>query len=84
MVTGIDEGSPGDKTKIMSMQEGFDDITTIYTSHEATNGHAYRPRPHVIHLGAPLGRAGALDASIPGAIYKNVWVSASPRPAFPE
>jgi len=159
MVRGIDEGSPGDKTKVMSMQEGFDDITTndyrftiekrgrqyvtpgavtfriingdsgeeafindgfrtgvafsderwyfwkatwgpgfaavevredgptgrvIYTSHETTNGHAYRPQPHVIHLGAPLGRAGAPDASIPGSIYKNVWVSASPRPAFPQ
>jgi hypothetical protein len=159
MVTGFDEGSPGDKTKILSMQEGSGDITTndyrftvekrgsqyvtpgavtfrvingdsgdedfindgfrtgvafsderwyfwkatwgpgfaavevredgptgrlIYTSHETTNGHAYRPQPHVIHLGAPLGRAGALDASIPGTIYKNVWVSASPRPAFPE
>jgi len=28
MVTGIDEGSPGDKTKVMSMQEGHGDITT--------------------------------------------------------
>ena len=28
MVTGFDEGSPGDKSKIMSMQEGFGDITT--------------------------------------------------------
>ena len=28
MVTGFDEGSPGDKTKIMSMQEGGGDITT--------------------------------------------------------
>ena len=28
MVTGADEGNPGDKTKIMSMQEGGGDITT--------------------------------------------------------
>jgi hypothetical protein len=158
MVTGFDEGSPGDKTKIMSMQEGFSDITTndyrftvekrgssyvtpgavtfriingdggdedfindgvripvgfsderwyfwkatwnstsaavevredsptgrmIYQSIQGTNGHAYRPQPHIIHLGAPVGRAGPIDASIPGAIYKNVWVSGSPRPAFP-
>src|SRR5687768_5006697 len=27
MVTGIDEGNPGDKTKIMAMQEGGSDIT---------------------------------------------------------
>jgi hypothetical protein len=158
MVTGIDEGSPGDKTKIMSMQEGHGDITTndyrftvekrgrsyvtpgavtfriingeggdedfindgvriavpfsderwyfwkatwsdttaalevredgptgrlIYNSVETTNGHPYRPSPHVIHLGSPLGRAGEIDASIPGAFYKDVWVSARPRPAFP-
>jgi hypothetical protein len=154
MVTGIDEGSPGDKTKVMSMQEGGGDITTndyrftvekrgrlyptpgavtfrvingdagdedyindgfrvgvalsderwycwratwgagfaavevredscsgrvIYTSHETTNGHAFRPQPHVIHLGAPVGRAGPQDASIPGAIYKDVWVSSARR-----
>jgi hypothetical protein len=158
MVTGFDEGSPGDKTKIMSMQEGGGDITTndyrftvekrgrsyttpgavtfriingeggnddfiqdgtrvgvgfsderwyfwkatwgpgfgalevredsptgrvIYSSRETTNGHAYRPVPHMIHLGSPVGRAGPIDASIPGAIYKNVWVGPGPRPIFP-
>jgi hypothetical protein len=55
----------------------------IYFSEETTNGRGYRPVPHVIHLGSPLGRNGAIDASIPGAIYKNVWVSARPRPTFP-
>jgi hypothetical protein len=159
MVTGIDEGSPGDKTKVMSMQEGFDDITTndyrftvekrgrlypepgaiqfrmivgdssdedfindsfprsvlplsddiwylwritwrtgfadltvqrdgpsgpvVFHREVATNGHPYRPQPHVIHLGAPVGRAGPQDASIPGAVYKNVWVGPGPRPRFP-
>src|SRR4029079_15263937 len=28
LVTGFDEGSPGDKSKIMSMQESTSDITT--------------------------------------------------------
>ena len=160
MVTGIDEGSPGDKTKVMSMQEGGGDITTndyrvtiekrgrayitpgavqfriimgdsreefhrifdsarvpismsderwyfwkftwqspgraalevredgprgrvLYADSRGTGGFLYRPVPHVIHLGAPVGRAGPIDASIPGAIYKNVWVSSRPRPAFP-
>jgi len=158
MVTGFDEGSPGDKSKIMSMQEGFGDITTndyrftvekrgrqyvtpgavtfrmingegddedfindgfrtavpfsderwyfwkatwnsnggslevredsptgrvIYFDQVSTNGHAYNPQPHVIWLGAPVGRAGPIDASIPGTIYKNVWVGAGPRPRFP-
>ena len=158
MVTGFSEDSPGDKTKILSMQEGGGDITTndyrftfekrgilypdpgavtfrmivgdgddhdaindggrfqvgftdemwyfwkvtwspgfvsgevrengpngrmIYFQSRSTNGHPYRPVPHVVYLGAPVGRAGPQDASIPGAIYKNVWISARPRPAFP-
>ncbi len=158
MVTGIDEGSPGDKSKIFTMQEGFGDPTTndyrftvekrgrdypvpgavtfrmitgdageedsindgfrtgvafsderwyfwkaswrngfgavevredgpngrvIYVDSVTTDGHPYRPTPHVIHLGQPPGRGGPQDASIPGAIYKNLWVSARPRPNFP-
>ena len=155
MVTGFDEGSPGDKSKIMSMQEGTGDITTndyrftiekrgqsysvpgattfriivgggedsifdgtripvaysdelwyfwkaswgldfaqvevrengptgrvIYSVRVNTN-HAYRPSQHMVYLGSPVGRAGPIDASIPGTIYKNVWVGAGPRPAFP-
>jgi hypothetical protein len=156
MVTGFDEGSPGDKSKIMSMQEGTSDITTndyrftvekrgssyflpgavtfriivgggedaifdgvrlavsfsderwyfwkvtwgldfaqvevredgptgrvIYSQRVDTN-HAYRPQPHMVHLGSPIGRAGPIDASIPGTIYKHVWVSSNPRPNFPQ
>ena len=160
MVLGADEGSPGDKTKIMSMQEDGGDITTndyrvtvekrgiqyptpgaiqfriimgdadehagrifdstriavnfsssrwyfwkftwqspgraalevredgprgrvVYNESRGTGGFLYRPVDHTIHLGAPVGRAGPQDASVPGAIYKNVWVSGNPRPAFP-
>jgi hypothetical protein len=36
-----------------------------------------------IYLGAPMGRAGGNDATLPGGIYKNVWASSRPRPAFP-
>jgi len=36
----------------------------------------------VIHLGAPVGRAGPQDATMPGGTYKNLWVSSRPRPAF--
>jgi len=159
MVTGIDEGNPGDKTKVFSMQEGFgNDITdndyrvtiekrgaqyvtpgavtwrlitgeasdhgrifdgdrigvafsderwyfwqfkwqtgsaqlivredspngrVIYNSSKGTGGNPYRPVPHVIRLGQIPGRAGPIDASIPGAVYKNLWVSSKPRPTFP-
>jgi hypothetical protein len=55
----------------------------IYFDQVSTNGHAYNPQPHVIWLGAPVGRAGPIDASIPGTIYKNVWVGPGPRPKFP-
>lgn len=159
MVTGIDEGNPGDKTKIFSMQEGNGgDITdndyrmtvekrgrdyetpgattwrinvgdkddhdriidgtrlgvgysderwyfwkftwgnnqaqlivredgpngrVIYNTAADLNGFAYRPVPHFVHIGTNVGRAGPIDASIPGAIYKNFWVSSRPRPTFP-
>ena len=159
MVTGIDEGSAGDKTKIMSMQEGYGDLTAndyrmtvekrgrlypepgaiqfriitgdaddhgrifdspfrtplamsderwyfwrfawrtgfaeldvrvdsptgavVFRREVGTGSRPYRPVPHVIHLGASVGRAGVQDASIPGAVYKNVYVGPGPRPAFP-
>jgi hypothetical protein len=156
MVLGADEGSPGDKTKIFSMQEGpFEgDITdddyrmtaelrgrnygapgavtyriiagdgqsrdgerqqlnfnssrwyfwkftwqtgsarlevradgpngpVLYTHGTSTGSHPYRPDPHYIYLGTAMGRNGALDATLPGGIYKNVWASSRPRPAFP-
>lgn len=156
MVTGIDEGNPGDKTKVMCMQEDGGDITVndyrftvekrgreypipgavtfrIITGdaaeedqiHDAarigislsdenwyfwkavwtfTNAsvevreggltgpvlysrgvgysHPYRPTPHVVHLGAPAGRAGSVNATVPGMIIKNVWVARTPRPAW--
>ena len=159
MVTGIDEGNPGDKTKVFSMQEGSGaDVTdndyrvtvekrgaqyvtpgavtwrlitgdagqhdrifdgdrigvafsderwyfwqfkwqtgsaglivredgpngrVIYNSSKGTGGNPYRPVPHIVRLGQIPGRAGPIDASVPGAVYKNLWVSSRPRPAFP-
>jgi hypothetical protein len=41
----------------------------------------YAPNPHYAHLGAPVGRSGTKSASIPGAIYRSVWLSNRPRPA---
>lgn len=56
---------------------------TVYNSGIGTGGHPYRPDPHYLYLGAPIGRAGALDATLPGGVYKNVWASSRPRPSFP-
>lgn len=47
-----------------------------------TNGHAYRPVPHVVHIGAPPARGGAGNASHPQMTVRNVWVSGRPRPNF--
>ena len=156
LATGVDEGSPGDKSKIMSMAEGDGDITTndyrmtvemrgrnygtpgavtfriitgggegtifdgvrtpvgftdsewyfwkftwrtgnatlevreggetgslIYRSSIGTGSRPYRPVPHWVFIGAPVGRAGDLDASVGGLIVKNLWLSGRPRPQFP-
>ena len=159
MVTGVDESNPGDKAKIMSMQEGFGGITdndyrmtaelrgryyptpgavqariitgdagehgrifdtprivadfndeswyfwrvswrtgtftlevrrdgptgsTVYLQTIGTGSNPYRPVPHVIHIGQPVGRAGEIDATAAGMIVKNLWVSSnSTRPQFP-
>ncbi|MBM3750616.1 MAG: hypothetical protein FJW21_05470 [Acidimicrobiia bacterium] len=159
MVTDVDESNPGDKSKIFSIKEGDDDLTTndyrmsaelrgrlyccspgatvariitgdstdhgrifdtpriivdysrnqwylwrmtwrlgsftlesrlgdengpiMYTSTIATGSRPYRPVPMKIHIGAPIGRAGAIDATAAGMIVKNVWVSSrQTRPRF--
>jgi hypothetical protein len=41
----------------------------------------YSPNPHIIRLGSVGGRGGS--ETLPGAIFRNVWVSANPRPSFP-
>jgi len=44
----------------------------------------YRPSPHVVHIGAPVPRGGALDASVPGIIVRYFYVSqgGTPYPGF--
>lgn len=160
MVTGVDESNPGDKSKIMSMQENGGDITdndyrvtaelrgrsypspgavqariitgdsreefhrifdtarlvvdfndedwflwritwrtgtftlevrrhgpngqVMYSQTIGTGSSPYRPVPHVVHIGAPPGRNGLIDATAAGMIAKNLWVSPNQtRPLFP-
>jgi hypothetical protein len=47
-----------------------------------TDGHPYRPTPHVIHVGSTPARGGAGNASHPNMTVKNVWISGRPRPNF--
>jgi hypothetical protein len=46
--------------------------------------HPYRPTPHFLYLGSPAGRAGLIDATLPGGTYKNVYAGPGPRPSFPQ
>jgi hypothetical protein len=57
---------------------------TIYDSQIGTGSHPYRPNPQYIYLGTPTARGGILDATLPGGIYKNVYVGPGPRPVFPQ
>jgi hypothetical protein len=55
----------------------------IYDQTIGTGSHPYRPDQHFLYLGVPAGRAGLIDATLPGGIYKNVYVGPNARPAFP-
>jgi hypothetical protein len=56
----------------------------IYDQTVGTGGHPYRPDPHYAYLGTPVGRAGPIDATLPGGTYKNVYLGPNTRPAFPQ
>lgn len=56
------------------------DLTPFYNRAKPVDA-TYKPSPHYAYLGAPKGRSGIESASIPGAIYRNVWLGRQPRPA---
>ena len=59
----------------------------MYSQTVSTGSNPYRPVPHVIRIGAEVGRAGPDDATVVGMIAKNLWVSrnqARPLFAFPD
>jgi hypothetical protein len=64
------------------IKEGGVDGHTVYNMGKSFKGAAYDPNPHVIFIGAPIGRSGAGGASVDHAIIRQVWVSGRPRPAF--
>jgi hypothetical protein len=55
--------------------------SSLYDFGMAAPRGTYTPNPHVAYLGAPVGRSGNEAASIPGTIYRNVWLANRPRPA---
>jgi hypothetical protein len=64
------------------IREGGVDGRQIYSKGKFFEGRAYDPNPHVVYLGAPVGRSGEAGASVDQAIIRQVWVSGRPRPAF--
>lgn len=42
----------------------------------------YDPNPHHAWVGAPVGRGGPTDATVPGMVVKQVWLSSRARPDF--
>jgi hypothetical protein len=64
------------------IQEGGLGGKTVYNDGDQWNGRPYDPSPHVIYVGAPIGRSGPTAASIEDTIYRQIWVSANPRPPF--
>jgi hypothetical protein len=55
---------------------------TIYDFGKPYHGRPYDPNPHVVYVGAPVPRGGPAAASIENTIYRQIWVSNNPRPAF--
>jgi len=64
------------------IQEGGNGGKTVYNDGHSWFGRPYDPNPHVVYVGAPTGRSGSSAASIENTIYRQIWVSARPRPGF--
>ena len=68
------------KTVRVTVNEGGPTGRLIYDiSRNSANG-TYNPQPHYAFIGAPSGRSGTESATIPGTIYRNVWISTRPKP----
>jgi len=55
----------------------------VFDNQIGIGSRAHAPNPMVAYVGAPVGRAGPDDASVPRITVKNVWLSANGRPTFP-
>ena len=71
----------GTEVRVSVKEGGIGGSKTIYNVGVATPKGVYAPSPQYAYLGAPTGRSGAESASVPGAIYRNVWLADHPRPS---
>jgi hypothetical protein len=70
----------GTEVRVSVKEDGINGTKTIYNVGVATPKGVYAPSPQYAYLGAPTGRSGVESASVPGAIYRNVWIGNHPRP----
>jgi hypothetical protein len=73
-------GRENGEVRTLLREGGIDGTKTLYNVAVRTPDGHYQPSPHYAYLGAPTGRSGAESASIPGVIYRNVWIGSRPRP----
>ena len=64
----------------VTVREGGINGRIIYDHGVPYNEGVYNPQPHYAFIGTPAGRSGAESATIPGTIYRNVWISSRARP----
>ena len=70
----------GTRINLTMLQDGLGGTMLYDFGMNAPNG-SYNPNPHVAFIGTPVGRSGGEAATIPGSIYRNVWLASRPRPA---
>lgn len=65
----------------LQIREGGASGPVIYNFGKGYSG-VYDPDPHMAYIGAPVGRGGPGDATVPGMIVRQLWISSRPRPEF--
>ncbi len=68
------------KTVRVTVREGGPSGRILYDIVRNSGNGTYNPQPHYAFIGAPSGRSGTESATIPGTIYRNVWISTRPKP----
>ncbi len=68
------------KTVRVTVSVGGPTGPVIYDVQRNSANGSYNPQPHYAFIGTPSGRSGTESATIPGTIYRNVWISTRPRP----
>lgn len=64
----------------VTVAEGGPTGRVIYDITRNSTSGSYNPQQHYAFIGTPIGRSGAESATIPGTIYRNVWISTRPKP----